>query len=188
LLNAIFQDDNIQAISNISGTKISQAKEVINISLPELFNSLSKNNETQEGEKAFFDTLDKHNGSVLNNIIGTINNNETRIDGAKILVHIFGEKESEIIKNIVLKTGVTDDQAKTILQTTAPLVLESLGKAKLDNGLSASGITKVLKEYFGKKGGNTIVGSLFDKDRDGDIKDDLLTMFINWIKGFFLKK
>jgi len=184
LLRNIVKDDTIKAIGAATGTNPSQTKTAVKTALPEFITALSKNCETKSGAQALTTALDDHNGSLLGNLFGTIKNKETQTDGEKILGHVFGGGESDIITNIASKAGISQAQAGGVLQTVAPLVMETLGKTKLAQGLDSNGITSVLSDLIN---GGSLLGFL-DQNKDGDIKDDIFGWIINWIKSLFIKQ
>jgi hypothetical protein len=188
ILKNLIGEDTIRGISKTAGTEIPQTKTAVKTGLPKLIEGLSKNCESKEGAEALNTALDDHDGSILENMLGAVGDSNTQTDGAKILEHVFSDNGSSIIKNVASKAGISGTQATSILQTMAPLVLESLGKTKQLQGLNASGVTGVLTDLLNNKSGNSLLVTLLDQNKDGNIKDDLLTMLINWIKSLFFGK
>lgn len=178
LLGNFVKEETIKSIGNTAGTNVPQTKTAIQNALPELIAGLSKNSKTKEGAESLMEALNDHNGSALNNLTRTIKSSDTQADGAKILGHIFGENQSSVVESVATKSGISTSSASGILQTIAPLFLETLGKTKEEQGLTSNNISGVLSGFL----------NLLDQDKDGDIKDDLFSMFINWIKNLFIKR
>ncbi len=187
LLQLLIEDETINGISTTAGSNKTQTKKAVGTALPQLIQALSKNSKSEEGANSLFKALDDHDGSALDDILGTINDSNTQTDGAKILGHILGGDESSVVQQIASKAGISSSQASGILQTLSPLVLETLGKAKNTQGLNASDISEVLSRLLNGSGsgGGSFLIALLDQDKDGDYKDDLLAMFINWLKKLF---
>ena len=188
LLGNFVKEDTIKAIGNTAGTDVPQTKTALQNALPELIAGLSKNSKTKEGAESLMNALNDHNGSALNNLPRTIKSSDTQTDGAKILEHVFGGNQSAVVENVATKSGISTSSASGILQTIAPLFLETLGKTKDEQGLTSSNISDVLSGLLNNQSGGSFLLNLLDQDKDGDIKDDLFSMFINWIKSIFIKK
>lgn len=188
LLKNLFKEEVIKGISQHTGTEVPQTKTAVKTAMPRFIEALAKNSESNEGAKSLSEALDQHPGSLLGNILGAVGDNNTKTDGAKILEHVFGAGERAVVGDMASKAGISSSQATGILETVAPLIMESLGKTKKDQGLDTGDISGLLAGLLGGQGGGSVLLNLLDANKDGDIKDDLWTMFIRWITSFFTSK
>ncbi len=170
LLKTFIQEETIKGIFANAGANTSQIKTAVKAALPKLLEGLANNSKSEEGSKSLAEALDQHDGSSLKNILKMINNDNTQADGSKILGHVFGENQNSVVENVASQSGISSSQATNVLQTVAPLLMEVLGQTKQTQGLNSGDIPGVLL-------------SLLDQNKDGHYKDDLFTMFINWIKS-----
>ncbi len=161
--------------SKITGSILSQA-------LPSLLKWLKNNTNTPEGVDSLFSALWKnHNGDILKS-----NSKIDTSDGKKILGHILGWEEKKIlIWSISEKLGISWKQAWSTLDNLAPILLGALWKANKEWILQPWNIGNIL---WSKDIESSLLTSFLDKDGDGDIKDDLLEMWMNMAKGLFSKK
>jgi len=188
LLKNLIKAEVIKGISQNAGTEVPQTTTAVKTAMPRFIEALAKNSSSDDGAKSLSEALDQHDGSVLGNILGAIGDNNTKTDGAKILQHVFGSGEAAIVGDMASKAGISSAQATGILETVAPLIMESLGKTKKDEGLGAGDISGLLTGLLGGQGGGSVLLNLLDANKDGDIKDDLWAMFIRWIMSFFTGK
>ncbi|MGB4967788.1 MAG: DUF937 domain-containing protein, partial [Candidatus Saccharimonadales bacterium] len=82
-----------------------------------------------------------------------------------------------VTDNVAEKAGVSTSAAGDILSTLAPIVLGQLGKSKQSQGLDAGGIADtILRQQLPKGTLTTLMTGFLDRDKDGQILDDLLDM------------
>src|SRR4029453_3476716 len=84
-----------------------------------------------------------HDGSIFDNLMGYLGNPQSA-NGAGILGHVFGGQQPTIENNLAQATGMDQGSAGGLLETLAPLVMGSLGKAQQENRLDASGLSNLL--------------------------------------------
>lgn len=112
-------------------------------------------------------------------------------DGAGILRHVFGDRRPAIESGVGKASGLQSDQVAKLLSLLAPLVMSALAKTKRDRGLDAGGLADALgrerrqieQRAPGLSSGG--LGSLLDRDHDGDVSDDLAGMAGSLAKAFF---
>lgn len=127
-----------------------------------------------------------HDGSILNDLVGAVGNDSTKLDGGKILEHIFGSNGGKVTDSVAKNSGVSSSAAGDILQTLAPIVLGQLGKQKQSEGFDAGGLISILlnqKSGKGDGGLGDIVSGMFNK-KNASIFALLLGLF----KLFMRKK
>ncbi len=185
LLNSQLQDqDVVKKISKQVGAKPDQVKQLTELALPTLLQAMNKNTQTQDGAKSLLKALDQHQDDDVSDLNQFFNKVDKQ-DGAKILGHLLGNKESRVEQGLAAKTGMDMSQVSSLLMMLAPLLLGQLGKHKKQQ--NDFGIDDLMGMLGGSnKGSNDVmcmVSGLLDSDGDGDIMDDVSKLF-----GGFLKK
>lgn len=185
LLNSQLQDqDVVKKISKQVGAKPDQVKQLTELALPTLLQAMNKNTQTQDGAKSLLKALDQHQDDDVSDLNQFFNKVDKQ-DGAKILGHLLGNKESKVEQGLAAKTGMDMSQVSSLLMMLAPLLMGQLGKQKKQQ--SGFGLDDLMGMLGGSnKGSNDVMGmvsGLLDSDGDGDIMDD-----VSKLLGGFLKK
>lgn len=176
--------DILKKIGKSVGADSNQVKEIAQLGLPALMQALGKNASSTEGAEALASALDDHQGDNIEDINGFLNNVKLD-DGAKILKHIFADKNDVVQDDLAKQTGLKSDQVSGIMEQLAPLLLGSLGKEKKKLNLDASGIAGLLGGLLTKGDKSGLMGmftNLLDSDKDGSIVDDVGNIFKGFIK------
>lgn len=180
--------------SSLSGPMMSQLAQTIGAdenktqaavatALPALLTAMNRNTNQSGGANALAGALQKdHDGSLLNNLSGFLSGAVTgrQADGAGILKHVLGNDESEVEQGIAKSSGLDLSQVAKLLPLLAPIVMAVLGKQQRSGGLNASALSGLLGQEA-KTARQAVpsdllgsLGGFFDRDGDGDYKDDLL--------------
>jgi len=171
------------------GTDVATTEGAINAALPMLLGAISRNAATPDGAKSLNQALDKHDGSLLTDLVGAVTSPNEMTDGAKILGHVFGNKQANVQQGLSQMSGLTADNSAQLLAMLAPVVMGALGQTKRTSGLDADGIATLLggqrAEIDNSLGGLT---KLLDFDGDGSIVDDVMDMGSKMLGGLFGKK
>lgn len=180
-------DSFIKKVSGNLGAGEKETSSAIDTALPFLLGALSKNTQSESGAQSLMSALSKkHDGSVLDNISGLIDD-PAHGEGAGILKHVLGNKEGVVEKLIAEKTGLGEKSSTGLLQILAPVVMGALGKQA--QGLDISQLSSLLGGAADKVGepsiSSSLVSKFLDKDGDGDVKDDLLSMGMGFLKNKF---
>ena len=154
------------------------AAQLMPMAMAALMGGLKKNAAQPNGADALASALDRHDGSLLNNL-GQLADDNTLADGQKILGHILGGKRAQTEQALAKSAGVNQDQVGQLLAMAAPMVLASLGRAKREQGLDASALAGLVTEEsvrVQKAAPSELSGLMqfLDQDGDGDFKDDML--------------
>jgi len=163
-----------------------------------LMGALSKNAASQEGASSLANALDNdHDGGVLDNFMDMLGGqaqptNSRAMNGAGILKHVLGGKQSGAIDMISKMSGLGGDKAGSLMSMLAPMVLGTLGKAKKEQGMGIEDLTSFISgsvQDHQKKGGEEMgfIGKFLDQDGDGSIMDDVAGMGMKMLGNFFRK-
>lgn len=180
-MNDAFMDQ----VGKKTGVGADKAGSVMKQALPFLMGAMAKNAMSKKGAASLEQAVSKkHNGSVLDNLSGLIDNPE-KGEGAGILQHLLGGNTTNVEVYISRKSGVDTGSVGTMMKVLAPMLMGSLGKAKATGKMDMSNIGSLLGSLTDKSGSSSVsmnlVTKFLDKNGDGDIKDDLLNMGKKWI-------
>ena len=185
----LLNDKDLGKLSSQLGVNENDVKLGLVSALPAILQALNKNTQTAEGAESLNKALEKHDGSVLNNLSGYLNNPDLN-DGAGILNHLFGNQTENVAKAVSKSSGLDSNGSIKMLQILAPLVLGALGKQKKDNNLDASGLDALTSMLALNLGSNEqtseimgLVTNLLDSNKDGAIVDDLLGLASKFLGG-----
>lgn len=185
----LLNDKDLGKLSSQLGGNENDIKVGLISALPAILQALNKNTQTAEGAESLNKALEKHDGSVLNNLSGYLNNPDLS-DGAGILNHLFGNQTENVAQAVSKSSGLDSNGSLKMLQILAPLVLGALGKQKKDNNLDASGLDALTSMLALNLGSNEqtsgimgLVTNLLDSDKDGAIVDDLLGLASKFLGG-----
>ena len=174
--------------SQIGGTE-GQVKNGLEAALPAMLAALNKNTGTEKGAEALNNALEKHDGSILNNLSGYLSNPDLK-DGTGILNHLFGNQTTNVANAISQSSGLDTNGSMKMLQMLAPIVLGALGQQKKENHLDAGGLNALTSMLSGTLGGNEkasgimgLVTNMLDANKDGNVVDDIMGMVGNFFGG-----
>ncbi|WP_461534446.1 DUF937 domain-containing protein [Sinomicrobium sp.] len=192
LLNSDLGKQIIGGVSGEAGTSTQETTSVLSMALPVLMGAMQKNASSPEGASSLLGALSgsKHSGGgILDNLGGFFDggiNQEDEQDGAGILGHILGSKQSTVENAISQKSGVSTSAVSKIIKIAAPILMGYLGKqARSQNVNSAEGVSGLLGNLMGGQGeqNQSLVTSLLDSDGDGSVLDDIAGMAFGGKKG-----
>ena len=155
--------------------------------------ALSKSASNPQGASGLLGALDRdHDGSVLNNIMGLVSGSalgtSKSTNGLGILSHLLGGKTNNIISALSQGTDLNFMQIATLLQSLAPIVMGSLGKAKKQNVVSQNNVFDFLnnsmKQAAPQRKELGIFEKLLDADGDGNTMDDVAGIGMKLLGGF----
>lgn len=162
-----------------------------------LMGALAKNASTPEGASSLASALDNdHDGSILEDVMGMIGGqkqvqNPRMTNGAGILKHVLGGKQSGAIDMISKLSGLDSGNTGNLMSMLAPVVMGALGQQKKSQGLDASALSGLLtgavKSASNQRQEMGLIGKFLDQDGDGSVMDDIAGMGMNML-GRFLKK
>ena len=174
--------------SQIGGTE-GQVKNGLEAALPAMLAALNKNTGTEKGAEALNNALEKHDGSILNNLSGYLSNPDLK-DGTGILNHLFGNQTTNVANAISQSSGLDTNGSMKMLQMLAPIVLGALGQQKKENNLDAGGLNALTSMLSGTLGGNEkasgimgLVTNMLDANKDGNVMDDVMGLVGKFFGG-----
>jgi len=170
----------LEKIASSSNVDSKTSSNILSQALPELLKWLQKNTNTEKWTQKFLWAIEKHTWDIFNS-----DSKIDTADGWKILSHILWDNKEKLIWNISKSLNISWNKTNTTLESIAPMLLWALWKAKSNGKLDISNIWNIL---WSKDISTTLLTSFLDKDGDGDIKDDLIWMGINYMKNIFFKK
>jgi len=162
-----------------------------------LLDAMQRNAKDEKGAKALSQALENdHDGSIFDDLMGYFSGQssqpERTVNGAGILKHVLGTKQSGVIDMLGKMTGMDKSSAGNLLIKMAPLVMGALGKQKKTQNLDSGGLFDLLTNAVEPQRTGSPYGGLLtavlDRDGDGDVKDDLLNMGLKALGGLFKRK
>ena len=169
------------------GVDSASTQKAVGAAVPLLLSALGKNAASPQGAEALLGALSRdHDGSVLDNVGAALGSGALGKDGAAILGHVLGNKQSAVAAGIGQASGLTADTSGQLLAMLAPLVMGSLGKTQRQSGLDAAGLASMLGGQ--REQANAGLGGLaglLDMDGDGDATDDILKIGKKLLGGLF---
>ena len=162
-----------------------------------LLDAMQRNASKEGGMSSLSNALEQdHDGSIMDDLMGYMsgkgNFSQRTTNGAGILNHVLGNKQSGVIDILGKMTGMDKSNSGDLLIKMAPIVMGALGKQKRSQNLDTGGLldmlTKSVEPQRNDKKFGGLVNAVLDQDGDGDVKDDLLKLGMKAISGFFRKK
>ena len=176
-----------RTIAQRFGISETAANTAIQMAVPLILTALARNaSQPQEAQNLHQAVATDHDGSIFDNLTGYLQNPQSA-NGAGILGHVFGSQKPAVENNLAQATGIDQSSAGGLLETLAPLVMGSLGKAQQQNGLDASGLSDLLntqqqEAQANAPGAMSMLSSLLDQNKDGSSMDDLQRMAASFFK------
>lgn len=177
----------VNTIAQRFGISETKANTAVQIGVPLIMAALARNASQPQGAESLHQAINNdHDGSILDNVMGYLGNPQSA-NGAGILGHVFGNQRPAIESNLAQATGMDQNSAGGLLETLAPLVMGSLGKAQQQNQLDPSGLSNLLNSQQQEAQANapdvmSMLGSMLDQNKDGSSIDDLQRMAAKFFK------
>ncbi|QSX75458.1 DUF937 domain-containing protein [Lysobacter arenosi] len=184
LLNQL-QGQPLAQIGQQLGLSPSQASGAVSAALPLLLGALGRNAAQPQGAQALYGALERDHASLdIGSVLGSVMGGGGGGGGAggQILGHIFGARQQGAAQGLGAATGLGSNQAGSLLQVLAPIVMAYLAKQVFSSGgntlasqLPAS--PQSLEQALGQEQqtitqqggiGGGLLGAVLDRDGDGD--------------------
>jgi len=156
-LNSIGQllsGGGLNAISKRLKVDKEDIAKVLSAGIPALVGGMRRNASAEEGAKSLSKALADHSADDISNPAEFLKNADLK-DGKKILAHVLGGDQKQLVDEISRASGVTKGKTTSILSLVAPLLLSSLG---VQNNCSGGGLLSLLGGLLG--GGQSSGGLL----------------------------
>lgn len=186
-----------QLSQQLGGADKQQTASAASGILSTLMSAMAKNAATPDGASALANALDNdHDGSILDSIGDILGGNaqpqNTRAtNGAGILKHVLGGKQSNAIDMISKMSGLDSGNTGNLMAMLAPMVMGMLGKQKRSQGLDGGGVadflSKSVQSATNQRQEMGLIGKFLDQDGDGSIMDDIAGMGMNMLGNLFKK-
>lgn len=190
LTQGLLQQLSGGALSQISqqiGVDESATGSVLSTAMPLLMSALANNASQPDQAQALHQALgNDHDGSILNDLGGFLGDPQSA-NGAGILGHILGGQQSGVTQGLAQSTGLNSNQAGSLLEIAAPLVMGVLGQQQQQQGLDTDGLANFLSgQQQAINQANPMISGLLttflDKDKDGSFLDDLFQILLNFFR------
>ena len=166
----------------------------VQAALPAILGGLTRNAQGQDGAAALSRALQKdHDGGVLENLGGLLQNDDLMSQGQKILGHVFGQKEGNVARGLGQVSNQSSESMTQLMAMLAPVVMGMLAKKQQQQGLDSSSLSDMLgreKEQYAsaQPQATDFLTGLLDADGDGDVDaGDLLSKAPGLLNRFFGK-
>ncbi|MCG2461991.1 DUF937 domain-containing protein [Flavobacteriaceae bacterium F89] len=174
----------ISGVAGQTGQPENKTADALSMAMPLLLGAMKKNvTSSPQGAEGLMNALSsKHDGSILDNLEGLFSggvDQSVMDDGAGILGHVFGNKQSNVENALSQKSGLDTVAIANILKIAAPLVMGYLAKQKAQSNVKdANGLGSLLGSTLGGQPQQTqsLLTSLLDADGDGSVLDDVAGM------------
>lgn len=172
LLNSDTGKQLISSTSKQTGQSEDNIMTVLSMAFPAILGAMQQNASTPEGAQSLNSALEdqRHDGSILDRLGSLLGGNDQEesslmSDGAGILKHVLGGKQSAVEQNISTTTGIDANSVAKIIKIAAPILMGILGSKKRKENVDQGGI-----------GG--LLGSLLGGNSDGNILGDVAGMVL----------
>ena len=151
----------LEEIGGKLGVDSSQASSLVASALPALLGGLSQNSASSEGAGALLGALSNHRGSLPSG--GGLLAGLDLDDGQKILGHVLGGKQDNVVNHLAGNDGAKSSMMKQLLPILAPIVMNWLANRAKSGGLDAGGLGGLLgDEAKSAQSSAPDLGGLFD--------------------------
>ncbi|MBR0156623.1 MAG: DUF937 domain-containing protein [Clostridia bacterium] len=185
-IGELLANGGLSAIGKRVKMKKSDIAQVLSSGIPSMLAGMKTNASTDEGAKSLSKALESHSKDDISNIASFLGGADLK-DGKKILGHIFGDGQKDIMSEISKATGVTKGKATSILALAAPLLLSSLGgqqqQAQQSGGFDLGGLLGGLLGGDQQQSAGLLGGLLGNaaaaepEEQSGGLLDSLLNLF-----------
>lgn len=181
LLNSDTGKQLISSTSKQTGQSEDNIASVLSMAFPAILGAMQQNASTPEGAKSLNLALEdqRHDGSILDqlgSLLGGNDQGESSLmnDGAGILKHVLGGKQSAVEQNISSTTGIDANSVAKIIKIAAPILMGILGSKKRKENVDQGGIGGLLGSLLGGNSEGNILGDvagmvLGDKKKKGGL-------------------
>lgn len=144
ILGSLVSSDSISGISSAAGVSEKEAKSVLSSALPGLLSGALAQSEGADTVSGFAGALAQHSADDTSDLKGFLSGVDLK-DGAKIVGHLLGSKESDTVAAASAASGASEAGTRGVLSAAAPLLMSLLGQEtqaqqSQNSGLNVTGI------------------------------------------------
>ena len=195
LAGTMLSQSSVNSVSGKTGLSSKQIQKLVMLALPILIKYMTKNASSGDGALSLLGALSQHKN---NNSMDQQLKDADEDDGAKIIHHILGNKETAVTQDLSAQTGLGTDQIHQVLSILAPGLMSGVSNAAEANAAEAAqaaAAQKPVSPLSSLLTGGGIFGSLLgggreeapsaavnplDKDGDGRIDGtELLSLLLS---------
>ena len=195
LAGTMLSQSSVNSVSGKTGLSNKQIQKLVMLALPILIKYMTKNASSGDGALSLLGALSQHKN---NNSMDQQLKDADEDDGAKIIHHILGKKETAVTQDLSAQTGLGTDQIHQVLSILAPGLMSGVSNAAEANAAEAAqaaAAQKPVSPLSSLLTGGGIFGSLLgggreeapsaavnplDKDGDGRIDGtELLSLLLS---------
>ena len=111
----LLQGQDLQELASKVGGNEEEVKSGLGVALPAMLEALNKNTNTTEGAESLNKALEDHDGSILNNVSGFLDNPQSE-NGLGILGHLFGNSTPNVAQAVSKSSGLDQNSSMGKLQ------------------------------------------------------------------------
>jgi len=193
-------DDNLVGMlaQGLGGADQQQTASAAQGVISTLASALARNAAQPGGAEALNNALERdHDGSIFDHLGELLGGQQvaqertSMMNGAGIIGHILGNRQSGATDMISKMSGMDSGQVGSLMTMLAPIVLGALGNQKKQQGLGMGDLAQILsgsvQQAAPQRQEMGLISQFLDQDGDGSVVDDLLKMG-GGLLGNFLKK
>ena len=160
LLQGPLGNQMIEGVKGQLGIDTEKAKSAVSSAVPVLVSALN-NNVKGGGAESLLNALNKHDGSILDNLSGFLDGGDFS-DGAGILSHVLGDNQSKVENALGVSSGLSSSQISKMLMILAPIVMGYLGKQRQKSNVDSGGLGDLLGGLLGGGGQSDLLESILN--------------------------
>ena len=125
-IGTLISGGGLNAISKRTKVDKEDVAKVLSAGIPALVGGMRRNAAAEDGARSLTKALTDHSADDVSNPAAFLKNADLK-DGKKILAHVLGDDEKQLVDEISRASGVTKGKTTSILALAAPLLLSLLG-------------------------------------------------------------
>ena len=145
-IGSLLSGGGLNAISKRTKVDKEDVAKVLSAGIPALVGGMRRNAAAEDGARSLTKALTDHSADDVSNPAAFLKNADLK-DGKKILAHVLGDDEKQLVDEIFRASGVTKGKTTSILALAAPLLLSLLGGQ--NNQSSGGGLLSLLGGLLG---------------------------------------
>ena len=127
VMTTLMSSDALKNISKKTGSSESEVSDVLKDALPLLLAGAGNQAKDESTAESFAKALVKHSANDVSDLNGFFDGVDME-DGAKIIGHLLGSKNSSTTKKVSKSSGASANNTEKILAAAAPLLMSLLGQ------------------------------------------------------------